>query len=128
MTENGYQGKSDHEVIIDLEKETAQQAHQISELTNRLNQTQSDNEQLIKLSGQISIIKVIFGGVCGLLAMTLALSCASWFVAPEFSEDVEKTVSSTLSLAERALLVLIGVLSSLSSGLYGQRGQGVNGG
>tara|TARA_R100001594_G_scaffold148377_1_gene203394 strand:+ start:561 stop:977 length:417 start_codon:yes stop_codon:yes gene_type:complete len=124
---NGYDGKTDHQVIIELEKETAQQANQISELTNRLNQTQSDNEQLMKLAGQISIIKVVFAGCVFILSSTLLLSAASWFVAPEHSESVEKTVSSTLSLAERALLVLIGVLSSLASGLYGQRGQGYNG-
>jgi len=120
-------GKPDHEIIIGLEKETEIQAQQITMLTERLNETQSANEQLVKLSGQISIIKVVFAGCVFILSSTLLLSAASWFVAPEHSESVEKTVNSTLSLAERALLVLIGVLSSLASGLYGQRNGGSNG-
>ena len=121
-------GKPDHEIIIGLEKETEIQAQQITMLTERLNETQSANEQLVKLSGQISIIKVVFAGCVFILSSTLLLSAASWFVAPEHSESVEKTVNSTLSLAERALLVLIGVLSSLASGLYGQRNGGSSNG
>ena len=121
-------GKPDHEIIIGLEKETEVQAQQITMLTERLNETQSANEQLVKLSGQISIIKVVFAGCVFILSSTLLLSAASWFVAPEHSESVEKTVNSTLSLAERALLVLIGVLSSLASGLYGQRNGGSSNG
>ena len=121
-------GKPDHEIIIGLEKETEIQAQQITMLTEPLNETQSANEQLVKLSGQISIIKVVFAGCVFILSSTLLLSAASWFVAPEHSESVEKTVNSTLSLAERALLVLIGVLSSLASGLYGQRNGGSSNG
>jgi len=110
-----------------LEVETRTQQDQIDALSDRLNKTLSDNEQLVKLSGQISIIRWVFCGVLLLLFCTLMLSSASWFITTH-NESVKQTVASTLSLAERVLLVLIGVLSSLASGLYGQRNNSPNNG
>ncbi len=63
MTENStnnYQGKSDHEVILILET-------QVQDLMSNLDKSERDRSTLVKLQGQVSIVRLVFAGICGLL-------------------------------------------------------------
>lgn len=107
---NGYDGKTDHEVIVELEKETAQQADQIAALMSRFNDSESERLELVKQQNQSAIVKMIFVGVVGLLASTLVISVISWHT--ESKNLSEKSLTDLYSLIERISLVLTGILST----------------
>ena len=122
---NGYDGKTDHEVIVELEKETAQQANQIAELMSRFNDSESERLELVKQQNQSTIVKLIFAGVVGLLASTLAISVVSWHT--ESKNLTEKSLTDLYSLIERISLVLTGILSTSIAAAFKAR-ETTNGG
>jgi cellobiose-specific phosphotransferase system component IIC len=117
--ENGYDGKTDHEVIVDLEKETAQQATQIAELMSRFQNSEFERLELVKQQNQSAIVRLIFAGIVGLLACILAVSVASWFT--DSKNVTEKALADLYALAERILLVLTGILSSVTAAAFESR-------
>jgi len=52
----GYEGLSDHEVILKLET-------QVQGLMVNLDRTEKENEKLAKTQGQISVVRLVFLGV-----------------------------------------------------------------
>tara|TARA_Y100000361_G_C11005850_1_gene261763 strand:+ start:142 stop:546 length:405 start_codon:yes stop_codon:yes gene_type:complete len=122
---NGYDGKADHEVIVELEKETAQQANQIAELMSRFNNSESERLELVKQQNQSTIVKLIFAGVVGLLASTLVISVVSWHT--ESKNLTEKSLTDLYSLIERISLVLTGTLSTSIAAAFKAR-ETTNGG
>ena len=61
MAENSndnYSGKSDHEVILILET-------QVQDLMSNLDKSEKDRSTLVKLQGQVSIVRLVFAGICG---------------------------------------------------------------
>ncbi len=59
-----YAGKTDHEVILILET-------QVQELIKNLDKSERDNERLYKTQGQISVVRLVFIGVMGLIFSTV---------------------------------------------------------
>ena len=120
MTENqtngGYDGKSDHEVILELEKETAQQASQISELMNRFKDSEYERLELVKQQNQSAIVRLVFAGICGLLICTLAVS-----IIFSVTNAADSGLKEIMALSERILLVLTGILSSVAAGMFESR-------
>ena len=109
---NNYQGKSDHEVILILET-------QVQDLVSNLDKSEKDRSSLVKLQGQVSIVRLVFAGICGLLLATLITAVASWYT-PQANLSTEKVIA----LAERILLVLTGILSSVVAGFGDNRNSG----
>ena len=70
--QEGYQGKSDHEVILILEA-------QVQGLIKSLNKSERDNERLAKTQGQISVVRLVFIGVMGLIFATVIMTIVSWW-------------------------------------------------
>tara|TARA_R110002020_G_scaffold40690_4_gene120193 strand:+ start:12 stop:401 length:390 start_codon:yes stop_codon:yes gene_type:complete len=113
--QEGYQGKSDHEVILILET-------QVQELIKSLNKSERQNDQLTKTQGQISVVRLVFVGVMGLIFATVIMTIVSWW-SPKAALGLEKE----LQFYERLLLVMMGILSSATVALYDQRSNGKNG-
>ena len=112
--QEGYQGKSDHEVILILEA-------QVQGLIKSLNKSERDNERLAKTQGQISVVRLVFIGVMGLIFATVIMTIVSWW-SPKAALGLEKE----LKFYERLLLVMMGILSSATVALYDGR-NGKNG-
>ena len=112
--QEGYQGKSDHEVILILEA-------QVQGLIKSLNKSERDNERLAKTQGQISVVRLVFIGVRGLIFATVIMTIVSWW-SPKAALGLEKE----LQFYERLLLVMMGILSSATVALYDGR-NGKNG-
>ena len=106
---NDFDGRSDHEVIVLLES-------QVHDLQDRLGESEKDRSNLIMLQGQVSIVRLVFAGICGLLMATLITAVASWYT-PKANLSTEKVIA----LAERILLVLTGILSSVVAGFGDNR-------
>jgi hypothetical protein len=122
MTES----QGDHQLLLDLEGQNKEQNTQIDglkdevkSLLERLSQSQKETESLLKIQNQFSAIRVIYIGIVFLLFSTLLLTA--------FTSDKSEMTKETVQLMERCALVLIGVLSSLSSGM-GDSKNGRNGG
>jgi len=113
--EEGYKGKTDHEVILILET-------QVQELIKSLNKSERQNDQLAKTQGQISVVRLVFVGVMGLIFATVIMTIVSWW-SPKAALGLEKE----LQFYERLLLVMMGILSSATVALYDQRSNGKNG-
>ena len=109
-----YAGKTDHEVILILET-------QVQELIKNLDKSERDNERLYKTQGQISVVRLVFVGVMGLIFSTVVMTVISWW-SPKGALGLEKE----LQFYERLLLVMMGILSSAVVALYDQR-NGKNG-
>jgi len=107
-----YADKTDHEVILILET-------QVQDLISNLDKSEKDRSTLVKLQGQVSIVRLVFAGICGLLLATLITAVASWYT-PKANLSTEKVIA----LAERILLVLTGILSSVVAGFGDNRGNG----
>ena len=112
--QEGYQGKSDPEVILILEA-------QVQGLIKSLNKRERDNERLAKTQGQISVVRLVFIGVMGLIFATVIMTIVSWW-SPKAALGLEKE----LQFYERLLLVMMGILSSATVALYDGR-NGKNG-
>ena len=112
--QEGYQGKSDHEVILILEA-------QVQGLIKSLNKSERDNERLAKTQGQISVVRLVFIGVMGLIFATVIMTIVSWW-SPKAALGLEKE----LQFYERLLVVMMGILSSATVALYDGR-NGKNG-
>ena len=110
-----YAGKTDHEVILILET-------QVQELIKNLDKSERDNERLYKTQGQISVVRLVFIGVMGLIFSTVIMTVVSWW-SPKGALGLEKE----LQFYERLLLVMMGILSSAVVALYDQRSNGKNG-
>jgi len=106
---NDLDGRSDHEVIVILEQ-------QVNDLQSRLGASEKNRESLLKLQGQVSIVRLVFAGICALLLATLITSVFSWY-APQSNLSTEKVIA----LSERLLLVLTGILSSVVAGFGDNR-------
>ena len=109
MDESVYEGKSDHEVILILEK-------QVTQLNNILAKSERENAGLLKTQGQISVVMLVFIGVLLLVGCMVAMSVISWW-SSKGTIGIEKE----LAFFERLLLVLLGILSSAVVALYDQR-------
>jgi len=107
---NGYEGKTDHEVILILET-------QVQDLMNNLDKSQRQNSSLLKTQGQISVVRLVFIGVILLVGGMVLMSVISWW-SPKGPVGIEKE----LAFFERLLLVMLGILSSAVVALYDQRG------
>ena len=107
---NGYDGKTDHEVILILET-------QVQDLMNNLDKSQRQNSSLLKTQGQISVVRLVFIGVILLVGGMVLMSVISWW-SPKGTIGIEKE----LAFFERLLLVMLGILSSAVVALYDQRG------
>ncbi len=116
-----YEGKSDHEVVVLLEKQTLQQERAIQDLQKSLNRKEQENSTLLKLQGQVAVVRLVFIGVLTLIGCMVGMSVVSWW-SPKGATGIEKE----LAFFERLLLVLLGILSSAVVALYDQRG--TNGG
>ena len=112
--QEGYQGKSDLEVILILEA-------QVQGLIKSLNKSERDYERLAKTQGQISVVRLVFIGVMGLIFATVIMTIVSWW-SPKAALGLEKE----LQFYERLLLVMMGILSSATVALYDGR-NGKNG-
>ena len=117
-----YANKSDHEVILVLEKQTLEQEAAIKELRRSLTKSEMENANLLKLQGQVSVVRLVFVGVLGLIFATVIMTIISWW-SPKGPTGLEKE----LQFYERLLLVMMGILSSAVVALYDSRGNG-NGG
>ena len=104
-----YAGKTDHEVILILET-------QVQSLIKNLDKSERDNERLYKTQGQISVVRLVFIGVMGLIFSTVIMTVLSWW-SPKGALGLEKE----LQFYERLLLVMMGILSSAVVALYDQR-------
>jgi len=105
----GYEGKTDHEVILILET-------QVQDLIKSLDKTEQKNERLTKTQGQISVVRLVFTGVLILVGGMVMMSVISWW-SPKVTTGIEKE----LAFFERLLLVMLGILSSAVVALYDQR-------
>jgi hypothetical protein len=114
--------QTDHQTILHLEKETEQQASQIAELQRAINFAEAEKVELVKQQNQSAIVKLVFGGICSLLIVTMLVSVGSWFAPSESITAFEKT----MALSERILLVLSGILSSVVASVFESKRQ--NGG
>ena len=111
-----YQDKSDHEVILILEQQTLDQEKAILELKNSLNRTERENANLLKLQGQVSVVRLVFIGVLSLIGCMIIMSVISWW-----SRKGTVGLEKELAFFERLLLVLLGILSSAVVALYDSR-------
>ena len=121
-TDTIYEGKSDHEVVVLLEKQTIQQERAIQELQKSLNRKEQENSTLLKLQGQVAVVRLVFIGVLTLIGCMVCMSVVSWW-SPKVTTGIEKE----LAFFERLLLVLLGILSSAVVALYDQRSGGKEG-
>lgn len=121
-TNSIYEGKSDHEVVILLEKQTLQQEQAIQDLQKNLNRKEQENSALMKMQGQISVVRLVFIGVMTLIGCMVIMSVVSWW-SPKVTGGIEKE----LAFFERLLLVMLGILSSAVVALYDSRGGGGSG-
>lgn len=67
-----------------------------------------------KLTGQISLLRQIFGGTVGLVAMLGCLIILSWWLGAESAKD-------SLAMIERVLLVMTGILGSAMASVFDSR-------
>ena len=118
-----YEGKSDHEVVVLLEKQTLQQEQAIQDLQKNLNRKEQENSALMKMQGQISVVRLVFIGVMTLIGCMVVMSVVSWW-SPKVTGGIEKE----LAFFERLLLVMLGILSSAVVALYDSRGTGSSSG
>ena len=86
---------------------------------SNLDKRERDRSTLVKLQGQVSIVRLVFAGICGVLLATLTTAVASWY-PPKSNLSTEKVIA----LAERILLVLTGILSSVVAGFGDSRNSG----
>ena len=122
LSKDVYEGKSDHEVVLMLEEQTVSQEKAIRDLRDSLNKTERENANLLKLQGQVAVVRLVFIGVLVLIGCMVGMSVISWW-SPKSTNGIEKE----LAFFERLLLVLLGILSSAVVALYDSRGNG-NGG
>ena len=122
VSKDSYDGKTDHEVVVLLEKQTLQQEKAIQDLQKNLNRKEQENASLLKLQGQVAVVRLVFIGVLTLIGCMVGMSVISWW-SPKGAAGIEKE----LAFFERLLLVLLGILSSAVVALYDQRNGG-NGG
>ena len=122
LSKDVYDGKSDHEVVLMLEEQTVSQEKAIRDLRDSLNKTERENANLLKLQGQVAVVRLVFIGVLTLIGFMVMMSVVSWW-SPKGTTGIEKE----LAFFERLLLVLLGILSSAVVALYDSRGNG-NGG
>tara|TARA_B100001123_G_scaffold185432_1_gene212219 strand:+ start:311 stop:685 length:375 start_codon:yes stop_codon:yes gene_type:complete len=108
------QAENDHEKVIHLEKETEEQAKQIAELQSAINHSEAEKIELVKQQNQSAIVRLVFGGICSLLIVTMLVSVGSWFAPAASTSAFEKT----MALSERILLVLSGILSSVVASVF----------
>jgi len=108
------QVENDHEKVIHLEKETEEQAKQIADLQSAINHSEEEKIELIKQQNQSAIVRLVFGGICSLLIVTMLVSVGSWFAPTASIAAFEKT----MALSERILLVLSGILSSVVASVF----------
>ena len=94
---------------------------QVQGLIKSLNKSERDNERLAKTQGQISVVRLVFIGVMGLIFATVIMTIVSWW-SPKAALGLEKE----LQFYERLLLVMMGILSSATVALYDGR-NGKNG-
>ena len=87
-----YQDKSDHEVILILEQQTLDQEKAILELKNSLNRTERENANLLKLQGQVSVVRLVFIGVLSLIGCMIIMSVISWW-SPKGTVGLEKELA-----------------------------------
>ena len=113
---------TDHEHILVLEKETAEQARQIAELQAAITSAEAENIDLVKQQNQSAIVRLVFAGICGLLICTLIVSVVAWFTPKQDNLAIEKV----MAVAERIMQGLTGILSSVAAGMFDSRK--VNGG
>ena len=122
VSKDSYDGKTDHEVVVLLEKQTLQQEKAIQDLQKNLNRKEQENASLLKLQGQVAVVRLDFIGVLTVIGCMVGMSVISWW-SPKGAAGIEKE----LAFFERLLLVLLGILSSAVVALYDQRNGG-NGG
>jgi PAS domain S-box-containing protein len=67
-----------------------------------------------RLTGQISLLRQIFGGTVGLVALLGILIVLSWYVGADKSKDA-------LAMIERVLLVMTGILGSAMASVFDSR-------
>jgi hypothetical protein len=119
--ENENTQANDHQKVIHLEKETEEQAKQIADLQSAINHSEEEKIELIKQQNQSAIVRLVFGGICSLLIVTMLVSVGSWFAPTASIAAFEKT----MALSERILLVLSGILSSVVASVFeSKRGNG----
>tara|TARA_A100001037_G_scaffold248208_1_gene230454 strand:- start:205 stop:612 length:408 start_codon:yes stop_codon:yes gene_type:complete len=123
LSKDVYEGKSDHEVVLMLEEQTVSQEKAIRDLRESLNRTERENANLLKLQGQVAVVRLVFVGVLVLIGCMVGMSVISWW-SPKGTTGIEKE----LAFFERLLLVLLGILSSAVVALYDSRGNGNGGG
>ena len=121
-TDDQFDDSTDHQHILVLEKETAEQAQQIAELQAAVTSVEAEKIELVKQQNQSAIVRLVFAGICGLLVCTLLVGVVAWFSPKQDNLAIEKV----MALAERVLLVLTGTLSSVAAGMFDSRK--VNGG
>ena len=122
VSKDSYEGKSDHEVVVLLEQQTIQQERAIQDLRKSLNRKEQENANLLKLQGQVAVVRLVFIGVLTLIGCMVCMSVVSWW-SPKVTTGIEKE----LAFFERLLLVLLGILSSAVVALYDQRNGGDGG-
>ena len=103
-----------------LERETAEQAQQISDLQNRINKTENENIQLRKILGQISLVRLLFIGIFGLLMMTGILITSSQFI----KQGEDKKIELYFNFFERILLVICGAGATSMASLFRSNNNG----
>ena len=123
LSKDVYEGKSDHEVVLMLEEQTVSQEKAIRDLRESLDRTERENANLLKLQGQVAVVRLVFVGVLVLIGCMVGMSVISWW-SPKGTTGIEKE----LAFFERLLLVLLGILSSAVVALYDSRGNGNGGG
>ena len=106
--------------VDQLEKETAEQAAQISDLQSRINHTENENIQLRKIQGQISLVRLLFMVIFVLLLMTGVLLTSSQFI----KQGEDKKIELYFNFFERILLVLCGAASTSLASLFRQNPNG----
>jgi len=102
-----------------------QEAEQLSEALALAEKSKEESDQLRKkaensllqekkLTGQISLLRQIFGGTMALVGMLGALIIISWITGHSDSKDA-------LAMIERVLLVMTGILGSAMASVFDSR-------
>ena len=126
---NDYGDKSDHEIIVELEKRENDLETKEANLEKEVQELREITEQAIKeknvskkelaisqkLTGQITIVRQTFLGVFVLILTMALMTVLSWaFKIP--------TLEKELAFFERILLVLTGILGGAVSSTFDSRG------
>ena len=84
------------------------------ELERTVLQTEQENLSLRKIQGQLSLVKILFIGLFGLLVLTALVVTSSQFLKSTASEDIKMF----FQFFERILLVLAGIASTAMANLF----------